>query len=81
MTIAQMFNQSGVLALLGMSVVFGFLIILVVVITVAGRIIHAAGLDKELSVKPAPAANVVSGGVDGAVVAAISAALKAHRKE
>ncbi|MDR0684626.1 MAG: OadG family protein [Spirochaetaceae bacterium] len=82
MTIAQMFNQSGVLALLGMSVVFGFLIILVVVISVAGRIIHALGLDKELSA--APAVNAVSGGaggVDGAVVAAITAAVKAYRKE
>ena len=81
MTIAQMFNQSGVLALLGMSVVFTFLIILVVVISVAGRIIHALGLDKDLSAKPAPAVNAVIGGVDGAVVAAITAAVKAYRKE
>ena len=79
MTIAQMFNQSGVLALLGMSVVFGFLIVMVVVISVAGRIIHALGLDRELSATPA--VNAVSGGVDGLVVAAITAAVKAYRKE
>jgi oxaloacetate decarboxylase gamma subunit len=81
MTIAQMFNQSGVLALLGMSVVFGFLVILIVVVSLAGRAIHALGLDREQTVKPAPAVNAVSGGVDGAVVAAITAAVKAHCKE
>ena len=81
MTIAQMFNQSGVLALLGMSVVFGFLVILIVVVSLAGRIIHKLGLDKDLSAKPAPAVNAVSGGADGAVVAAITAAVRAYRKE
>jgi oxaloacetate decarboxylase gamma subunit len=77
MTIAQMFNQSGVLALLGMSVVFGFLIIMIVVITLAGRFIHALGLDKDVSAKPAPESSAVS----GAVTAAISAAVKAYRGE
>jgi oxaloacetate decarboxylase gamma subunit len=74
-----MFNQSGVLALLGMSVVFGFLIIMIVVITLAGRFIHALGLDKDLSAKPAHEAGVVSDGADGAITAAITAAVKVYR--
>jgi oxaloacetate decarboxylase gamma subunit len=79
MTIDQMFNQSGVLALLGMSVVFCFLIILIAVISMAGRFIHSLGLDRDLSAKTVTAP--VTGGIDGAVVAAISGALKAHRKQ
>jgi oxaloacetate decarboxylase gamma subunit len=81
MTIAQMLNQSGVLALLGMSVVFAFLVIMIVVISMAGRLIHALCLDKDLSAKIAPAGSVGSGVMDGAVVAAITAAVKAHRKK
>ncbi|MDR3357101.1 MAG: OadG family protein [Spirochaetaceae bacterium] len=80
MTIAQMFNQSGVLALLGMTVVFSFLVIMIVVISMAGNFIHAAGLDRDLSAKTAPAGNAVQTGPDGAIVAAITGALKAHLK-
>jgi oxaloacetate decarboxylase gamma subunit len=76
MTIAEMFGQSGVLMLLGMAVVFLFLIILVAAITVAGRLIHAAGWDRDA----AAAARTVSTDVDGAVVAAITAAVTAYRK-
>jgi len=78
MTIGEMFGQSAGLALIGMCVVFGFLALLVVCITITGRIIRALGLDKETAVaaaKPA-AANVVR---DEAVIAAIGAALHQYR--
>jgi oxaloacetate decarboxylase gamma subunit len=79
MTIAEMFGQSGVLALLGMGVVFGFLIVLIVCITVAGKIIHALGLDKETpAAKSAPASG---SSLNAPVVAAISAAVRQYRKE
>ncbi|MDR3301710.1 MAG: OadG family protein [Spirochaetaceae bacterium] len=80
MTIAEMFGQSGVLALLGMGVVFGFLIVLIVCITVAGKVIHALGLDKETSIaKSAPA--IASGSsVNAPIAAAISAAVHQYKK-
>lgn len=83
MTVAQMFGQSGVLMLLGMSVVFGFLIILIIAVTLAGRVVHALGLDR-LSLQeaaPQPQAARPAGGIDGATVAAISAAVSTYRKE
>ncbi|MDR2803034.1 MAG: OadG family protein [Treponema sp.] len=81
MTIAQMFGQSGALALLGMAVVFGFLTILIVVISLTGRVIHALGLDKEaVTGNKAAAVNAVPGGIDGTIVAAITGAVKTYRK-
>jgi oxaloacetate decarboxylase gamma subunit len=76
-----MLGQSGVLTLLGMGVVFGFLLILVISVTVTGKIIHAFGADKDLNVPPK---GTVSGGSSAAkttaVAAAISAAVTEYRK-
>jgi oxaloacetate decarboxylase gamma subunit len=77
MTIEQMFGQSGVLTLLGMVVVFGFLIILVACITLLGKFVHAMGWDKEpvkavpsaAPIRPAPVA--AAGSQDNAVLAAV----------
>ena len=78
MTIGEMFEQSGILALLGMGVVFGFLCVLILCVTCMGKIVHALGLDKEAAPKPAAAA-APSGGGD--VVAVIGAAVTQYRKE
>ncbi|MDR2481370.1 MAG: OadG family protein [Spirochaetaceae bacterium] len=78
MTIAEMFGQSGSLALLGMGVVFGFLTLLVVCVTVAGKVIHALGLDKDVETTPA---GVAAPGSNNSVVAAITAAVETYRKE
>ncbi|MDR2793626.1 MAG: OadG family protein [Treponema sp.] len=78
MTIGQMFEQSGILTLLGMGTVFGFLIILIISITLVGKIIHSLGLDKE-----EPAARKTKGsstGANAAVTAAITAAVTEYRK-
>jgi len=80
MTIEVMLEQSGVLTLLGMSVVFSFLIILIFAITGVGKIINAMKLDKELvpqALASAPSTSVVS---VNAVTAAISAAVNEYRK-
>lgn len=76
MSINEMLGQSGLLTLLGMCVVFSFIIILIVCMKLLQVIVHACKLDRE---KPeqtngtgaAPASNN-----DGAVVAAIAAAIK-----
>lgn len=82
MTISQMIGQSGILTLLGMGVVFGFLIIMILAMYLLHAILHAVGADKIEEPKPASpqAASVgTSAAADqGAVVAAIAAAL--HEK-
>lgn len=78
MTIDDMFGQSVLLTIFGMSAVFSFLIILVVFITITGKVIHALGLDKEKNAQPALGA---SNAMNGNVVAAITAAVKEYRKE
>lgn len=91
MTIVDMLNQSLILTLLGMGVVFSFLIILIVCMTIAQKVIHAMKLDKDVtepaagsatipSVAPVPSAvSAAVPGQDTAVVAAIAAVL--HEKQ
>ncbi|MHC6204354.1 OadG family transporter subunit [Breznakiellaceae bacterium SP9] len=52
MTIVEMLEQSGVLTLLGMGVVFSFLLLLIFLVTIAGKVIHALGLDKDTAAAP-----------------------------
>jgi oxaloacetate decarboxylase gamma subunit len=80
MTIAEMLEQSGILTLLGMGTVFGFLAILIVSVTLVGKIIHALGLDKDAGALPKPAAGPPAAAKTGAVTAAISAAVTEYRK-
>ena len=86
MNVAEMFGQSLIVTLLGISVVFGFLVILIIAITLSGNIIHALGLDKDLQApvkaKVSPPAPVLSAGTgnNAAVAAAISAAVAEYRK-
>jgi oxaloacetate decarboxylase gamma subunit len=86
MTTAEMFGQSAVLTLLGMAVVFSFLIILIISITGLGKIVHSMGWDKDLLAPPkqahAPAAVAApAGGANPnvAITAAISAAVTEYR--
>jgi len=74
MNIGEMFGQSAELTMLGMGVVFGFLIVLVICITIAGRVIHALGRDRE-AVPAALPARAAPAGNDKAVIAAIGAAV------
>jgi oxaloacetate decarboxylase gamma subunit len=84
MTIVEMLGQSGVLTLLGMGVVFGFLVIMVITINLAGKVVHALGLDKDTA---ASAVGVKTGsavpadtGNKAQVTAAVSAAVNEYRK-
>ncbi|MDR3123042.1 MAG: OadG family protein [Treponema sp.] len=81
MTIAEMLGQSGVLTLLGMSVVFGFLAIMIICVALTGKLIHALGADKDVMQSAAPAPAPVGKTTDaGAVTAAIVAAVAEHQK-
>ena len=74
MTIAQMLSQSLILTLLGMSVVFAFLIILIVFVSLTAKVIKALKLDQDKTTDSAiPATNSAQ---KNKVVAAIAAALR-----
>jgi oxaloacetate decarboxylase gamma subunit len=48
MTIFEMLEQSAVLTVLGMTVVFAFLWVMIVCVNLAAKLIHKAGLDKDV---------------------------------
>jgi len=78
MTIMEMLGQSGTLTVLGMGVVFGFLIIMVIAVNLMGRIVHALGADKDVAELPKSAAGTTV--QSAAVTAAIAAAITEYRK-
>ncbi|MDR2630565.1 MAG: OadG family protein [Spirochaetaceae bacterium] len=82
MTIAEMFEQSGVFTLLGMGIVFGFLVVLIISVSLTGKIIHAlwGGKDVTAPVKAGTSPNGGAGAENAAVTAAISAAVNEYRK-
>ena len=75
MTITEMLGQSGLLTLLGMCVVFSFIIILIICMTILKSVIHALKLDKEEPKDTPKASAPVTAGNDGAIIAAIAAAV------
>ena len=77
MTIFDMLEQSGVMTLLGMGVVFGFLVLLVVSISLVGKIIQAFNLNKPVQ---SAVLAVQKPEETGAITAAISAAVNEYRK-
>jgi oxaloacetate decarboxylase gamma subunit len=84
MTIIEMLGQSGILSILGMGVVFGFLVIMIICVSLSGKLIHALGLDKDVlpsapAATAAPAAAAVTT-INEAEIAAISAAVSEYRK-
>ncbi|MCI5524184.1 MAG: OadG family protein [Treponema sp.] len=85
MTIAQMLEQSGILTLLGLCVVFSFLIILILAMNLLRIFVKAFHLEKKSAEKgtptstSAPASSAASNADNGAVIAAIAAAI--HEKE
>ena len=78
MTITEMLGQSGLLTLLGMCVVFGFIIVLILCMKLLQIVVHAFKMDKEEAKEATkvstPAAPSAPAGDDGAIIAAIAAA-------
>ena len=80
MTIINMLQQSLFLTLLGVGVVFSFLIILIVFMTLSHKVLHALKLDQEAVEPQKPSAAPVTSGQDGAVIAAIAAAIREKQR-
>ena len=86
MTILEMLGQSGVLTILGMGIVFSFLVIMVISVTIMGKVIQALDAAKNV---PAPGASAVAGGagpapsqaMGTAIPAAIAAAVANYQKD
>ncbi|GHV57860.1 hypothetical protein AGMMS49579_24350 [Spirochaetia bacterium] len=83
MTIVEMLGQSGVLTVMGMGTVFSFLVIVIITVTLMGKVVHALGADKDVTqptpARPsAPQAN--SAAKTAAVTAAITAAVTEYQK-
>lgn len=74
MTIPEMMSQSGLLTVLGLGVVFAFLIILIAFMKLVEVLVRMSGLDKEEKTA-ASTAPAVNRGQDTAIVAAIAAAV------
>ena len=80
MTILEMLGQSGVLTVLGMGVVFGFLTIMVICVTIMGKVVHALGADKDV-IEPGQNVAAPSPAKTTAVTAAITAAVTEYQKD
>jgi oxaloacetate decarboxylase gamma subunit len=76
LTIFEMLEQSMILTVLGMLVVFVFLWIMIILVNLTGKAIHNMGLDKDLKESPVSS----RAGTPPQVIAAIGAAVKEHRK-
>lgn len=79
MTITEMLSQSGILTLLGMGVVFSFLIILIVCISLSSKLIRVFKLDKDEETVGGVISGAAGGAQNNAVIAAIAAAV--HQKQ
>jgi len=83
MTILEMLEQSGILTLFGIGVVFSFLIIMVIVISQAGKAFRAADSEKvvadRLAADKAIYGNMAVTSNSAPIIAAITAAVGAYR--
>lgn len=76
MTITEMLGQSIILTGLGMGVVFSFLIIMIIFMTISSKVINSLNLDKEKNETTGTAASNASAAQTNGVVAAIATAVR-----
>ncbi|MDR1106372.1 MAG: OadG family protein [Treponema sp.] len=78
MTIVEMLEQSTILTVLGMAIVFAFLWVMIICVFWVGKLIHALGMDKDIQAqkKEEPKRKALT----PEVTAAISAAVTEYRE-
>ena len=81
MTIVEMLEQSAVLTVLGMAVVFGFLWIMIICINLIAKLIRKMGWDKDIEQPKYGQSNNSGGAVKPGIITAISAAVTEFRKD
>lgn len=77
MSVEAMLLDGVSIMLLGMSIVFSFLIVLVISITVVAKIIAVSGVDEEKQSDKTAGQTVKN----KSIIAAITAAVKMHREQ
>jgi oxaloacetate decarboxylase gamma subunit len=80
MTILEMLQQSMVLTLLGMAVVFAFLWLMIICVNITGRLIQRMGWDKDVRSQEPAAPAAGAGTTPPEITAAITAAVTEYRK-
>ena len=81
MTILEMLEQSAILTVLGVGIVFSFLLIMIVCVTLMGKIIRYLEPDKDIETQEAETAAQTAQKVEnGPIIAAITAAVTEYRK-
>jgi oxaloacetate decarboxylase gamma subunit len=79
MTIVEMLEQSGILTLLGMAVVFAFLWIMIVCVNLVGKLIHRLGWDQDILQTEKATPKSKNKAVTPEITAAISAAVTEYQ--
>ncbi|MDR2071798.1 MAG: OadG family protein [Treponema sp.] len=80
MTILEMLEQSAILTLLGMAVVFAFLWLMIVCVNLTRSFIHRMGWDRDIEGQQNEFPKGAGKTADPTTAAAISAALTEYRK-
>jgi len=81
MTIMEMLEQSAILTVLGVGVVFSFLILMIICITLVGKIFHALESRKNVNSQEKTTADIaVNNEENNPHIAAIIAAINEYRK-
>jgi oxaloacetate decarboxylase gamma subunit len=83
MTIIEMLQQSAILTLLGMAVVFVFLWLMIICVNITGRLIH--NMNWDMDVRPQEPVTSTAGAQNGGtaapeIAAAITATVTEYRK-
>ena len=81
MTIIEMLQQSAVLTVLGMTVVFIFLWLMIICVNLTAKLIRKMGLDKDTEQAKYQPPQKAGGTVPPKVTAAITAAITEYQKE
>ncbi|MDR1863066.1 MAG: OadG family protein [Treponema sp.] len=81
MTILEMLQQSAVLTLLGMTVVFLFLWLMIICVNVVGKLVHKMGWDKDVYPQSNRTPKNASGTVKPEITAAITGAVTEYKKK
>jgi oxaloacetate decarboxylase gamma subunit len=79
MTITEMLEQSGILTLLGMAVVFAFLWVMIVCVNLVGKLVHRLGWDQDILQTEKETPKSKNKAVTPEITAAISAAVTEYR--
>ncbi|MDR1252871.1 MAG: OadG family protein [Treponema sp.] len=81
MTILEMLEQSSVLTVLGMAIVFVFLWLMIVCVDMVGKLVQKMGWDKDIQSPQNRMSKNTGGTITPEVTAVLSAAVMEYRKK